>query len=86
MKTPPLSSCQYTSQALKARKPAAEKNRRKNRYGWRPASSMYCRRHSSCAAFFSGVKGRSGVYLTDAAPAYQDAQSVPQSFTPKIIS
>ena len=78
MKNPPLSNCQYTSQMLKARNPAAEKNRRKNRYGWRPASSMYCRRHSSRAALSSGVKGRGGAYLTDAAPACQDSQSVPQ--------
>lgn len=54
MKTPPLSSCQYTSQMLKARNPSAIKNR----HGRRRMSLISCRMRSSSAIFSSGVMGR----------------------------
>lgn len=80
MNAPPLSSCQYTSQMLKMRKPSAEKNRRKKRNGWRPASSMYCRRHSSRAAFSSAVMGRVGTSPQGVSSHFQSETSAPFLF------
>ena len=56
MNAPPLSSCQYTSQMLKARKPSAAKKR----HGRRRMSSTSCRMRFSSAIFSSGVMGRNG--------------------------
>ena len=86
MKKPPLSSCQYTSQKLKARNPSAEKNRMKNRNGWRRASSMYCRCHSFRAAFSSAVMGRVGTSPKGASSQCQSPIFVPEPFMPTIIT